>query len=113
MRRPQRRHHLKPQITAHAVIDMHDQIAGREALRLGQEILGLAALFRRADQAVPQHVLLADDGQAIRLEPLIQRPDSQMQPVFRDRARIRHMHGPHQPLVTDQPVQTFPRPFRE
>src|SRR5580700_8964358 len=53
---------------ADAVIDMHHEVAGREARRLGDEILRLARPAPRAHQALAPDVLLADDGGVVGLE---------------------------------------------
>ena len=54
--------------TADAVVDMHDQIAGREAGRLGDEILRRRAGAARPHQPVAENVLLADDRGVFGLE---------------------------------------------
>src|SRR5439155_1405943 len=46
---------------SNAVIDVHDEIAGGEARRLGDEILCPARASTRAHQPVAQDILLADD----------------------------------------------------
>ena len=48
--------------TANAVVDMDDQIAGRETGRLGDEILRTARGAARPHQAVAEDVLLADES---------------------------------------------------
>ena len=53
---------------ADAVIDVHDEIAGREAGRLGDEIVGAAHGAARPHQSVAENVLLADDGGVVGLE---------------------------------------------
>ena len=53
---------LQADEAADAVIDMHDQIAGREAGHLGDEIFRAAAGAARPHQPVAENVLLADDG---------------------------------------------------
>jgi hypothetical protein len=59
---------LQPGKTADAVIDVHDQIAGREAGRLGDEIVGAALRAARPHQPVAENVLLADNGGVFGLE---------------------------------------------
>ena len=51
-----------------AVIDMHDEVAGRETGRLGDEIVGAAHGAARPHQTIAQNVLLADDGRVGGLE---------------------------------------------
>ncbi len=77
MRRPQRLDHFQPVVAADAVVDMHDQVARRQRLRLGQEILGTAFFRSATDQAVAKDVLLGDHRKARHLEPCLQRPDRQ------------------------------------
>ena len=59
---------LQADEAADAVIDMHDEIAGRKAGDLGDEILELAAGAARPHQAVAEDVLLGDDGGVVGLE---------------------------------------------
>ena len=68
MRRARRLDRLQPAEAADAVIDMHDQVAGRETGGLGDEVLGLAAGSARAHQPVAEDVLLADERGVLRLE---------------------------------------------
>ncbi len=89
------------------MVDVHDQIAGAEGLRLGQEILGPAALARLSDQPVAKHVLLRDDGQPIGLEPVFQRPDGQVHATFADPAGVGHRDRLGDALVLDQAGQPF------
>ena len=58
--------------TADAVVGVHDEIADRQARRLGQDVDGGALLAARAHQPVAEDVLLADDGKLRRLEALLQ-----------------------------------------
>ena len=80
-------HHLQPLVAPDPVVDMHDQVAGRQALRLGQEVLGPPLLARRADQPVAQDVLFRDDGKAAPLEPVFERPDRKEHAAL----RLRHI----------------------
>ena len=111
VRRPSRRHHLQPQIPPHAVIDMHDQVAGRQALGLGQEILGPAPLLGLPDQAVAQHVLFRDHRHLRRLVAVFQRPDRQVKPALADPAKVADRDRLGQPFVLDQAGQAFARAF--
>ena len=61
VRRAGRLDGLEPDEAADAVIDMHDEIAGRQAGQLGDEILRALGGAARPHQAVAQDVLLADD----------------------------------------------------
>jgi hypothetical protein len=54
--------------TADAVVDMYDEVAGREAGRFGDEIVGAALRPARPHQPVAEDVLLADDGGVFGLE---------------------------------------------
>src|SRR6476661_3060909 len=68
MRRAGRFDRLEADETPDTVIDMHDEIASRQARDLGNEIV--RALLRTAwpHQPVAENVLLADDGGVCRLE---------------------------------------------
>ncbi len=59
---------LQADEAADAVIDMHDEIAGRKAGDFGDEILRPARCPARPHQAVAENVLLADDGGVLRFE---------------------------------------------
>ena len=59
---------LQSDEAADAVIDMDDQIAGREAGHLGDEIVRALRRAARPHQPVAQNVLLADDGDVRGLE---------------------------------------------
>ena len=59
---------LQADEAADAVIDVDDEIAGREARHLGDEILRAARGAARPHQAVAENVLLADDGGVFGLE---------------------------------------------
>ena len=62
-----------------AVVDMDDEIAGGERARFRQHVLGAAPALRLADQPVAENVLLADDGEVRRLEPLFERDHGERQ----------------------------------
>ena len=104
--------HLEPVIAPDPVIDVHDQIAGAERLRLGQEILGPLAPGGGANEPVAQHVLFADHGQGRRLEPVFERPHRQVHPVPADAAGIGDVDRADQPLVGQQPVEAVARTLR-
>mmetsp|Transcript_23829 Transcript_23829/g.43063 ORF Transcript_23829/g.43063 Transcript_23829/m.43063 type:complete len:481 (-) Transcript_23829:1871-3313(-) len=91
---------------------MHHQIAGRQGLRLCQEILGPALAFGRADQPVAQHVLFADHRQARCLKPMFQRPDGQVQATFAHARRVCDGKDLGQALILDQTRQPFTRTIR-
>ena len=111
MRRACCRDNLQPVIAPDAVIHMHHQIAGAEALRLCQEILGPALFLGCADEPVAQHVLFGDHCHIGRFKPALQRPDRQMQPPLADAARVTDVDRFGQPLIFDQPGQPFARAF--
>lgn len=105
---------LHPLIATDAVIDMHHQISGAERLRLGQKIFGLAAFLRRADQPVAQHILFGNDSDVLTvlprtLEPVLQRPDGQMQAALANAGGVRDGDGFGKAFVFDQPGQAFAR----
>ncbi len=64
------------------MIDMHDQITGRQALGFGQKVFGPAFAFGLTDQPVAQHILFGHDGDATTLprpgKPMFQRPNRQI-----------------------------------
>ena len=66
VRRAGRLDRLQAGEAADAVIDMDDEIAGRQAGRLGDEILGAARGAARPHQPVAENVLLADDRRSRR-----------------------------------------------
>ena len=53
---------------ADAVIDVHDEVAGREAGRFGNEIVGAAHGAARPHKSVAENILFADDGRVFGLE---------------------------------------------
>src|SRR6185503_2585505 len=59
---------LQPREPADAVVDMHHKIAGREAGRLGDEILRTPGGAPRPHQPVAENVLFADDRRFVGLE---------------------------------------------
>src|SRR3954447_23764569 len=76
--RPARRHdRFKPDEPADAVIDMHDEIAGRERTDFGQHVRAALASAALAHEAVAQNVLLADDGVIGGLETLFEADDGE------------------------------------
>ena len=70
---------LKADEAPDAMVDMDDEIAGGERARLRQHVLGAAPAPRLADQPVAENVLLADDGEVGRLEPLFERDNGERQ----------------------------------
>ena len=67
---------------------MNDEIAGGERARFGQNVLGAAPALRLPYETVAENVLLADDGEVRRFEPLFERDDSERQ---RASARCRRL----------------------
>lgn len=113
MRRAHRRDGLQPEIAPDAVVDMHDQIARRQARRLGQEILGALPPSRRPDQPVAEHVLFGDHTEARRLEAMFQSPDRQIEPfVGPDLPRARDFAGVRHAAVGEKPAQPLARAGR-
>ena len=92
---------------------MNDEIAGRQRLRLGQEVFRPPALLGTADQPVAQHVLFGDDRQALRLEPVLQRPDGQPEAALplADVADVARGGRRGDPLVLQKAPEAFARTF--
>ena len=109
MRRAQRRDHLKPEVASDPMINMDHQIAGGQAVDLGQEVFGAAAFLGAADQSVAQNVLFRNDRQAGGFEPVLQWPNRQMQAGLADAGVIRHRHRFDPAFVFDQSGQTLSR----
>ncbi len=72
---------LQSDEAADAVIDVDDQIAGRKARHLGDEILGALRGAARPHQAVAQNVLLADDGRVRRSRSRLRGPAPRARPA--------------------------------
>ena len=79
---------LQADETADAVVDVHDQVARRQARHLGDEILGALGGAARPHQAVAQDVLLADDGGVVRFETGLQAQHRQRDLRLRQRQRL-------------------------
>ena len=62
-----------------AVVDVDDEIAGGQRARFRQHVLGAAPALRLTHQPVAENVLLADDGEVRRLEPLLERDHRERQ----------------------------------
>jgi hypothetical protein len=109
----ERGHHLEPHVAPDAVVDVDDEIAGRQRLRLGQEVLGLPLLAGRADQTVAEDVLFGDDGEATAFEAVLQPPDREEDTAL----AVGHVGpvadrlGAGKPLVLHQPLKAFARAF--
>ena len=73
---------------ADAVVDVHDEIAGREARHFGQRVGGALALAAGADEAVAEHVLVADDGDVGRLEAGLERQHGEARRALRQRLQL-------------------------
>ena len=79
VRRARRLDRLQADEAADAVIDMHDEVARRERRGFRQHVLRAPLALLLAHQAVAENVLLADDGQIVRLEAVLQRDDRERQ----------------------------------
>lgn len=115
MRRAHRRDGFQPRIPPHTMVDMHNQITGRQALRFSQEILGAFAPFGASDQPFAQHVLFGNYGQVRRFKALIQRPDCQKQPPLGRGANLARSGDVLRcpcPVVFQQARQPFARAVR-
>src|SRR3984957_14595600 len=67
---------------------MNDKIAGGQRARFGQNVLGAPPALRPPYETIAENVLLADDGEVWRFEPLFERDDGERQ---RSRARCRRL----------------------
>ena len=68
---------LQRLVAADAVLGMDDEVARREARRLGDEIVEVAAPARRARQPVAEDVLLAEQHQRLGGKALFERQDGE------------------------------------
>ena len=84
MRRPQCLDRLQAQIAADAMLDMGDQVAGRQRRGLGDKILGAALTRLGPHHAVAQHILFAHHREVLRLEAML---DAQTGDAHRARDR--------------------------
>ena len=89
MRRAGRLDRLQAGEAADAVVDMHHQIAGRQAGHLGDEILRPPHGAARPHQPVAENVLLADDGRVLRLETALDAEHRERDGGLRQRLRLR------------------------
>ncbi len=60
---------LQANEASNTVLDMNDDVAGREARDFGDEVLEFPASLARADQAVTQNVLFGNECDVFGLEP--------------------------------------------
>src|SRR6185437_8373987 len=79
---------LQADEAADAVVDMNDEIAGGKRARFGENVLGAPAALRLPYETVAENVLLAENREVRRFEPLFQRDDSERQ---RASARCRRL----------------------
>ena len=66
---------LQRLVAADAVIGVHDEIAGRQVVHLGDELVEVAAAARDPRQPVAEDVLLAEQQHAVGGEALFERQD--------------------------------------
>ena len=64
---------FQPLITSDAVFGVHDEIAGRERCRLGDEIVEASAAARCPRQPIAKNVLFAEQHQGVGREALLER----------------------------------------
>src|SRR5580658_1232912 len=67
---------------------MNDEIAGGKRTRFSENVLGAAPALRLPYETIAENVLLANDGEVRRFEPLFERDDSERQ---RASARCRRL----------------------
>ncbi len=106
---------LQPDEAADAVVDVHHEIAGREARHLGDEVLRALGLALGAHETVAEDVLLADDGEVIGLEAVLQPPDDERRLVAgerRDMGETRNRLRLRQAMVGKHMAETLARTLR-
>ena len=79
---------------ADAMVDVHDEIAGREARHFGQRIGGALAPAAGAHEPVAEHVLVADDGNVGRLEAGLEAKNGEARRALRKRLQRRPSSPP-------------------
>ena len=79
VRRARRLDRRQADEAADAVIDVDDEVAGGERGGFREHVLGAALALLLAHQAIAENVLLADDGEIVRLEAVLQRDDRERQ----------------------------------
>ena len=80
---------LQPLVAADAVLGMDDEIARRQAGRLGDELIDVAAAARRAREPVAENVLLAEQQQVVGGEALFERQQGEADGALRRKLRER------------------------
>ena len=106
----------QPLIAADAMVDMHDQVAGRERLQFGQERIGGLALLAPTHQPVAEQVLFGQDLVAVGGKAVILRQHDHrghagrgLAQRFLPASRQRHAR---EAMVLEQPEQPAARAFR-
>ena len=93
---------------------MHDEVAGSERSDFGDEILRAPCRFSRSHQAVAKNVLLADDGEVLRLEALLETENGECNLVRRPRERrrpVRHADEIQQAMIDQNVAHALARAF--
>ena len=80
---------LQPLITTNPVVAMDHDVAHSETRYFGDELVDVAALARRPDQAVSQDILLADQRELARLVAALQRENNDPQLARRQFLQLR------------------------
>ena len=88
VRRARRLDCLQSDEAPDAVVDMHDKIAGSQRARFGQNVLRAPSALGLPYETIAKNVLLADDREVWRFEPLFERDDGERQ---RSDARCRRL----------------------
>jgi hypothetical protein len=70
MRRAHDIDRLQPFEAADTMIDMHDEVAGAQACRFGEEVFR-SLLPPLTDESVAKDILFADDGKLVGFEPCL------------------------------------------
>ena len=115
MRRARGLDRLQPLEAADAVVDVDDEVAGRQRRRLGDEVLRPARAPLRAHQPVAEDVLLGEDGEVAGLEARFEAPDGDRDRVLRSRERVGEAPDRlrlRQAVVVEHVAEPLARAFR-
>ena len=105
---------LQPDIAADAVLDVRDEIAGREAGGFLEKIPRALGAAARRNHAVAENVLLGDDGKVGRLEAVFEPDDADANGIGMHLQRLGPIRdGPdrRQPMIRQHAAEPLRGPF--